>query len=317
MSTFLTLIVQLLLMSQTCFLSNEYQDNQAEFLQFATAATNDYRSAVSSGSYEVLITRKKYSRIEKVRFYRSEFGVEMFDDMTVLSDQAGVNWQENATLLNELKPVLIGATGETPSYRYGLEFKENRRDQSEISQMEVFSGEKGANHFLPSIYNPFTIGNCGFAVDAVNNGVLHVTEWRYDQARKLWYGKFKQLSSDLEFAVYFDPIHRRIVKLTLFSSQTAVYTKDLEYSDKLKAIRIYRHTSRDSIELLETWYFSSYKNESIDPATFRISNFGHKEPVLLEQTETRLFSFLGWSILPILGITILVLSRWISAGKES
>ncbi|MDP1561524.1 MAG: hypothetical protein Q8M16_09020 [Pirellulaceae bacterium] len=295
---------------------NLFADHRDQFLEFASTATDEYRSANNSGSYEVLILRKAYNRIEKVRFHNGEFAVEMVNYATVLSEQNCIShWQETGKMPNESTAARIGATGETTGYRYSLQFAENRSDLSEISRMEVFSGDKRANTLVASIFYPFTIGNCGFAVDAVRNGELQVVEWRLDQNSKMWYGRFKQQTEPFEFDAYFDPVHRGITKLTFFYNKEAASTMEFDYRDKLSGIRVYRHLDQTSTELAEKWFFSSLTLDNVDPRTFRISNFGHKEPILPDQIESPWLGFVGWSILPILGIAIIVLSRWMTANK--
>ncbi len=291
----------------------ELADYREQFLSFSSDAESTYYSRITSGNYSVLITRKSYTRLQKIRFKGSEHVIESFDGAQVVNERDCIEWQNTADLPSGFMPTLIGARGKVEKYLFTLSRDGTGNEFGAISRLEIFPTNSVAKNDAPSIYEPFVVGKGGSIVQLVKSGHLKVVEWRYDSTTNLWFGSFQTNGSTEDWHVYFDPDRRWILRKTLLINQSPVFAKTLEYDDQnIRVIRVYRPNSsgqKDAVDSLqESWYFSSVRNESVDPNSLLISHYGHQEP-FGDARQNRLSYY--WYILPFLGIFLIFLARWI------
>lgn len=298
-------------------------DDREQFLEFVAEATEQYRSSINTGEYDLLTVRRTYSRLEKFRFCDREYLAEMFDTPRLLSEIECQNWQETGMFPADLKLTLIGVAGETSDYRYGLLFKDELPEDNEISNLEVLSNNADNNIIVASIYLPFVIGKSGFAADGVRLGILQVLSWQFDKKTGLWFGTFLNQSEGLEFQVYFDAKHRGIRKSIMIHDKIEIATLEMEYQEsRIYRIRVFRpsmgnDSGQKGMELLETRYYGIPLKKTIDPSVFRISNYGHQEPVLPIKKNSWGYDVILWIIITTLGIFVLLFARQMKLKQSS
>jgi hypothetical protein len=289
-----------------------------QFLDFASDAESEYYSRISSGNYSVLKARNDYTRLEKIRFAESENVSEIFEELQIVSEMDCIEWQRTGELPIGFVPTLIGARGENNRYGFSLLKDGAGNGFGTISRLEMFPEESIEKNESPSIYEPFMIGKGGSIVQLVKLGHLKVEDWRYDSKSELWFGRFQVNESNQEWHVYFDPDRRWIRRTTLLIDQLPIFSKTLDYDDQnIRVIRVYRPNLSDPSDegssLLESWFFSSVRNERVDPNSLLISHYGHQEP-FDDAPKNRLSYY--WYLLPLFGIFLVLLARWIRRGSN-
>ncbi|MBL8856343.1 MAG: hypothetical protein JNK57_20420 [Planctomycetaceae bacterium] len=289
-----------------------------EFLEFSSVISEVYTAKFQNGSYNHVVVRGTEMEIHRCRFRADGYVNEIYLVPNAISPDAARQLantvgQSNDSMANL---TLVTVMASNNDYSFSLKINGGRKDDSVISSIVVHADDTARASNYPSIFQAITLARHGRIDDAVRSGHLTVTYWQFDEQAKLWTLKLDVPHESEHYELKYDPNNKTLRQIISHDRQRGAYNYKLElvYDDDLPiTLRVFSPTlgtiSKDPVfQLLETHYFGAFASDNVDSELFRISHYGHQEPIIGKPKTSIIYQILSLYWLPILGAILLLIA---------